>query len=520
MAEKERPLARFGVLVLAAAVVVCVLALGQASPAASAAGAVLIGNQAVEYHHDSGAAGVAEAFRATAVASGAASDVFVFVDGAPPTRLTAGLYANAGGHPGARLARGTLAGPRGGVWNDVPLTSTASLTAGTVYWIAILSPAGTGTLKFRDRRSSGASETSLSTTLGSLPSNWSTGTRYTEAFVSAYALVGTATPDTSPPTQPSSFAVTATTASSVSTSWTASTDNVGVSGYTLYLDGAQVGTPTATSFTFSSLACGTSHTGGVEARDAAGNVSARRSLAFTVGACGGTPPPPPPPPGSITVKKVFEGSDTDRVTHSFKLSAAVPVGHTLILTHVSTIDATDGTGGIVTPAGVSDQGGNAWSQAAVSHPGTSFDTVEVWRALVTSPLPAGAIVTVKGYSRGLSDEIAIFDVTGLSASPVDQKAAYAGYSQKPATPYITPTQGHVLLVAVHGQSSSGAPWWTPEAATPAWTKVVDRFDGGNIARGMAVDVREVTVQAAYRSAGTAKSAVTSNNLIVALRAAG
>ena len=175
-------------------------------------------------------------------------------------------------------------------------------------------------MKFRDRRASGASETSSSSTLGSLPSSWSTGTRYTDAFVSAYALVGTATPDSTPPTQPSSFAVTATTASSVSTSWTASTDNVGVSGYTVYLDGAQAGTPTATSFTFSGLACGTSHTGGVEARDAAGNVSARRSLTFTVGACGGTSPPPPPPPtGSITVKKVFEGSDTDRVTHTFTL---------------------------------------------------------------------------------------------------------------------------------------------------------------------------------------------------------
>jgi hypothetical protein len=179
---------------------------------------------------------------------------------------------------------------------------------------------------------------------------------------------------------------------------------------------------------------------------------------------------------------------------------------------MSTIDATDGSGGIVTPAGVSDQGGNAWSQAAVSHPGTSFDTVEVWKALVSSPLPAGAIVTVKGYSRGLSDEIAIFDVTGLSASPVDQKAAYAGYSQKPATPYITPTQAHVLLVAVHGQSS---------ASTLVDSEAATRHGRRSLTASTAAIARAWPSTSAKSPSGrlslrrTAKSAVTSNNLILA-----
>jgi hypothetical protein len=127
-------------------------------------------------------------------------------------------------------------------------------------------------------------------------------------------------------------------------------------------------------------------------------------------------------------------------------------------------------------------------------------------------------VSVKGYSRGLSDEIAIFDVTGLAASPADASAGYGGYTKSPTTPDITPSVAHVLLVAVHGQGSAGAPWWAPEATTPAWLNVVDRFDASN-SRGIAVDMKEVTAKGAYRSAGTISSASTSNNLIVALRAA-
>jgi hypothetical protein len=304
---------------------------------------------------------------------------------------------------------------------------------------------------------------------------------------------------------------------SVPVSATAS-DNVGVAAVQFTLDGSNLGAADQTApyqATWdTSGATNASHVLVATATDAAGNST---SASETVTVANGSSPPPPPP-GAITIKKVFEGADSDRVTHTFALTAAVSAGDTLVLAHASTIDASDGTGGIVTPNGVTDQGGNTWTQAGVSEPGTSFSAVEVWTAHVGSALPAGAVITVKGYSRGLSDEIAIYDVTGLAASPADASAGFAGYSNAPATPSITPSVAHVLLVAVHGQGSAGAPWWSPEATTPAWIKMTDRFDASN-SRGIAVDMKEVTVKAAYRSAGTISSASTSNNLIVALRAA-
>ena len=51
--------------------------------------------------------------------------------------------------------------------------------------------------------------------------------------------------DTAAPTKPTGFVSTGSTATSIATGWTASTDSVGVAGYRLFLDGTQAGTTAA-----------------------------------------------------------------------------------------------------------------------------------------------------------------------------------------------------------------------------------------------------------------------------------
>jgi endo-1,4-beta-xylanase len=94
-------------------------------------------------------------------------------------------------------------------------------------------------------------------------------------------VAGTGPGDTQAPTAPSGLLAPSTTASSVSLAWTASTDNVGVTGYQiLRAPGAsggaftQVGTSTSTSFTSSGLTANTTYRFQVRAVDAAGNTSA------------------------------------------------------------------------------------------------------------------------------------------------------------------------------------------------------------------------------------------------------
>jgi len=95
-----------------------------------------------------------------------------------------------------------------------------------------------------------------------------------------YTLLGTCgtASDTTAPSVPSGLSSPAKTSSSVSLTWTASTDNSGgsgVAGYDVYRNGALIGSPTATSFTDSGLAASTSYSYTVRARDNAGNASAQ-----------------------------------------------------------------------------------------------------------------------------------------------------------------------------------------------------------------------------------------------------
>jgi len=80
--------------------------------------------------------------------------------------------------------------------------------------------------------------------------------------------------DAEPPTVPSGLTATSTGSSSVTLSWTASTDNVGVTGYDV-LDGSTVvGSAATTGLQLTGLAPDTAYSFSVRARDAAGNVSA------------------------------------------------------------------------------------------------------------------------------------------------------------------------------------------------------------------------------------------------------
>ena len=101
-------------------------------------------------------------------------------------------------------------------------------------------------------------------------------------------------PDTTAPSSPALFAAAGVTTSSIATSWTASTDNVAVAGYHVFLDGVNVATTSVAAFTFAGLSCGTSHSLAVEAFDAAGNLSIRPSITATTSVCPDTTPPSTP----------------------------------------------------------------------------------------------------------------------------------------------------------------------------------------------------------------------------------
>ena len=79
--------------------------------------------------------------------------------------------------------------------------------------------------------------------------------------------------DVTPPTTPINLKSTSSTPTSVSLAWTASTDNVGVTGYRIYRNNVQVGSTSATSYIDTGRTAGTSYAYTVAAVDAAANLS-------------------------------------------------------------------------------------------------------------------------------------------------------------------------------------------------------------------------------------------------------
>ena len=114
-------------------------------------------------------------------------------------------------------------------------------------------------------------------------------------WLKGFVSGGTPPVDTQAPSVPAGLTASATTSSSVSLTWSASTDNVGVTGYQLLrapgASGgtfAQVGTATSNSFVNTGLTANTTYRYRVRATDAAGNVSAVSNTVTATTQTGGT----------------------------------------------------------------------------------------------------------------------------------------------------------------------------------------------------------------------------------------
>ena len=165
---------------------------------------LLFGDRTVGHATRQSRPGIAQAFRFVDRSSGRISAISVYV-GSPAraSRLFVGIYSNGRHAPGTRLTSGSLARPRGRAWNLVHVRR-ASLSAGKVYWLAVLGEQRT--LRFRAHTArSCMSVSSLRHRLSRLPARWQGGRRGDVCLISAFAkgistrLHGSPAPPGGPP---------------------------------------------------------------------------------------------------------------------------------------------------------------------------------------------------------------------------------------------------------------------------------------------------------------------------------
>ncbi|MFN0096316.1 MAG: LamG-like jellyroll fold domain-containing protein [Dehalococcoidia bacterium] len=136
--------------------------------------APLVGTTQVLTWTDSNIAGSAQAFQFTAATSGTVTKLALYLDaGSAATQVVVGLYTDVSNKPVQLLTSAPIASPVNGAWNTVTVPGV-TVVAGTKYWIALLSPAGAGEVRWRGTQFGGGwSAITNATNLALLPGSWS-----------------------------------------------------------------------------------------------------------------------------------------------------------------------------------------------------------------------------------------------------------------------------------------------------------------------------------------------------------
>ncbi|HEY8728200.1 MAG TPA: metallophosphoesterase [Acidothermaceae bacterium] len=240
------------------------------------------------------------------------------------------------------------------------------------------------------------------------------------------------TVDSSPPTTPANLSASATSATVVSLSWAAASDNVGVAGYDVQRNGVVVGSTTAPTTTYvdTTVSPSTTYSYAVVARDAAGNVSA------------------PSAPGNVTTPAgsnsptLVQGAGSSTATVTLPGTSAA--GDLLVLT------ASVSTGASKPITAVTD-GKNTWQKAGMyTFAGQNSDG-EIWYAANAAPVQSITVTTTAAVA------LQVREFNGVApSSPLDGAAGTAATSKSANSGVATPTPGDLAIGFIAGHANTQA----------------------------------------------------------------
>ena len=314
------------------------------APASSPTDPVLLGDTSVQ-SRASNAAGIAQAYEATATTTGTATDIEVYInDGNAATQVIVGLYSDSAGEPGALLTSGRISDPTSGAWNDITV-SPVSITGGSTYWIDILGVGGT--IQYSATRHHGeASYVQSGTDLTSLPQTFVGSQTLPTSPLSAY-VNGTASTQPAPPI--AAFTVSSSspvTGEPVTFDGSASTCNAAPCSYQ-YIDevnGATLGTSQVSQFTFQDV--GTKEVQLTVTDTDGQSASVEHDVVV------GSPNPAPQPPSPVSAPVI---SGSPQVGDTLTVSDGTWDGDTPMSFSVVWSDGTTGPSDLLTSADVGQE---------------------------------------------------------------------------------------------------------------------------------------------------------------------
>jgi hypothetical protein len=302
--------------------------------------------------------------------------------------------------------------------------------------------------------------------------------------------------DTQPPSDPSGLSATAPSPNRVALSWTASTDDVGVTGYEIYRNDALLTTTsgTGTSYSDTPVARGTTYTYKVRALDAAGNLSRFSNAARVATPAGG---------GSAIafVKQATGGTPTS--TRSFTVPIASRRGSALVASVAVASGATTSVSSVI------DSAGNRWTRGPAGFRAGSHTRIELWYTTGADPV---ASVTVRLSAAGMASANVSEWAGVVRADALDTWVSHWNRSSTTAaTPCVATANARDLIIGAVSFPGSVSSTLASGGFTP-----LDDF-GVSIVNGRAA-YRMVSSRGSYSAAWTLSAPAASGSAILALRA--
>ncbi|MEQ4568041.1 galactose oxidase-like domain-containing protein [Paenarthrobacter sp. CAP02] len=258
--------------------------------------------------------------------------------------------------------------------------------------------------------------------------------------------------DTTPPAAPTNLAASAS-AGQIALTWTAGTDNVGVTSYRVSRDGTVVGNPVSTSYSDTSVLAGTTYTYTVAAVDAAGNVSPPSNTATAQAVAAGS---------GITVDKivsVHQGTSTSTISAP---GVTTTGSNELLLAFISSDGPNSANSASISAV---SGGGLSWTlrQRSNAQPGTA----EIWQAVAPGPL-SNATVTATQASGSWQAAMSVVALRGADITTGATLGANAASGAPTAT--LTTTGAGSWVWGV------GTDWSNPIARTAGSNQtLVDQY---------------------------------------------
>lgn len=270
--------------------------------------------------------------------------------------------------------------------------------------------------------------------------------------VSSNEATALLTADTTAPSAPTNL-VASPAPGQVNLSWTAATDEVGVTQYNISRDGSPVGTATGTTFTDGSVIAGSMYSYTVTAQDTAGNVGPPSNTATATVPSG---------PSVISIDAQVTTHQTTAANTIASPAITTTQTNELLLAFISS-DGPSGSG-TISFTGVSG-GGLTWTLRKRQN--TQAGTAEIWQAIAPGPLTATAFTATRssGSWQGSMTVVGFKNADSALGATAGASAA----SGAPTATISTTRAGSWIWAA-------GTDWSTATGRTVGTTQtLVDQF---------------------------------------------